>query len=48
MLRITLEAGWFVTFPDRMSCKWEMTAPINKHYVFGEKEAAAAAEGKVL
>ena len=45
---VTIKAGQLVTFPDQMSCKWDVTVPINKHYCFGLKEAAAAAEGKIL
>ena len=45
---VTIKAGQLVTFPDQMSCKWDVTVPINKHYCFGLKAAATAAEGKIL
>ena len=31
---VTIGAGDFVTFPDGMSCHWNITAPIRKHFNF--------------
>jgi len=30
----TVEAGDLVTFPDGMTCIWDVTEPIEKHYSF--------------
>ena len=32
---VTIRAGDYVTFPAGMSCVWDITAPISKHYRFG-------------
>ena len=32
---VTLEAGDLVTFPAGMSCVWDVTEEISKHYNFG-------------
>jgi uncharacterized cupin superfamily protein len=32
---VTIRAGDFVSFPEGMSCTWEVRAPIRKHYSFG-------------
>lgn len=32
---VTIGAGDLVTFPAGMSCTWEVTEPIRKHYHFG-------------
>lgn len=31
---VTIKAGDFVTFPAGMSCHWNITQPIRKHYQF--------------
>lgn len=31
---VTIEAGDFVTFPDGMSCYWNILSPIRKHFNF--------------
>lgn len=31
---VTLKAGDLVTFPAGMSCRWNITQPIRKHYTF--------------
>lgn len=32
--RVTFGAGHFVTFPKDLSCVWEITQPVKKHYRF--------------
>ena len=32
---VTIKAGDFVKFPKNMSCTWNVTKAINKHYNFG-------------
>jgi uncharacterized cupin superfamily protein len=32
---VRLGAGDLVTFPDGMSCTWDVRAPVRKHYSFG-------------
>lgn len=32
---VTIRAGDYVTFPAGMSCVWDITVPISKHYRFG-------------
>ena len=32
---VTIKAGDFVKFPKAMSCTWDVTKAINKHYNFG-------------
>ncbi|TNF55478.1 MAG: DUF861 domain-containing protein [Gammaproteobacteria bacterium] len=32
---VSIKAGDLVTFPAGMSCTWDITAPIRKHYRFG-------------
>ena len=32
---VTIKAGDFVKFPKDMSCTWDVTKAINKHYNFG-------------
>ena len=31
---VTIQAGDFVTFPEGLSCVWEIKDPIRKHYKF--------------
>lgn len=31
---VSIEPGDLVTFPRGMSCVWEVTAPVSKHYRF--------------
>ena len=31
---VTIRAGDYVTFPAGMSCVWDISAPISKHYRF--------------
>ena len=31
---VTIKAGDFVTFPAGMSCRWNITKPIRKHFSF--------------
>ncbi len=32
---LRIVAGDFVTFPADMSCVWDITVPVRKHYQFG-------------
>ena len=32
---VQIKAGDFVTFPQGMTCRWDITSPIRKHYNFG-------------
>jgi uncharacterized cupin superfamily protein len=32
---VSIEAGDFVIFPQGMSCVWDISKPIRKHYKFG-------------
>ena len=32
---VTIQAGDLVVFPQGMSCVWDITKPIRKHYKFG-------------
>lgn len=32
---VAIKAGDLVTFPAGLSCTWDITAPIRKHYRFG-------------
>jgi len=32
---VAIKTGDLVTFPAGMSCTWDITAPIRKHYRFG-------------
>lgn len=29
-------AGDYVVFPEGLSCRWKVSSPVKKHYVFGE------------
>ena len=31
---VTITAGDLVTFPNGMSCHWDISSPIRKHYLF--------------
>ncbi len=33
---VEVGAGDLVTFPAGMSCTWDITAPVKKHYRFGD------------
>jgi uncharacterized protein len=33
---VTVAAGDLVTFPAGMTCTWEVTEPVRKHYLFGD------------
>jgi uncharacterized protein len=33
---VTVGKGDLVTFPAGMSCTWDITAPVKKHYRFGD------------
>jgi len=32
---VLIQAGDYVVFPEGLSCVWDVTKPINKHYLFG-------------
>lgn len=32
---VSVRAGDLVTFPEGMSCTWQVRAPVRKHYKFG-------------
>ena len=33
-LPVKMGAGDLVTFPEGMSCRWQITRPVRKHYTF--------------
>ena len=33
--KVSFKAGDLVIFPAGLSCVWDVTAPVNKHYIFG-------------
>ena len=35
MQPITIKAGDFVTFPEGLSCRWQITQHLKKHYQLG-------------
>lgn len=32
--KVEIKAGDFVSFPEGVSCNWEIVEPIRKHYIF--------------
>ncbi|WFE68912.1 cupin domain-containing protein [Thiomicrospira sp. R3] len=35
MAPVTIKAGDFVTFEEGLTCRWEITQPLKKHYQLG-------------